>query len=156
MTMNESNHATRAANMHIASNKQKMLILLYTSKTHSEAVKPQKIKITSLQHENQDRFTQRHFCPFKLLREYVNFRGNYITADEPFFVFSDHSAIKAGQARRLLKRTISKVGLNARNYDVHGLRIGRASDLIKAGYSVEDVKRLGRWKSNVVYRYIRV
>ena len=132
LTMNEGNHAVRAANIHIASNKQKMLILLYTSKTHSEAVKPQKIKITALQQEKGGCSIQRHFCPFRLLREYVNFRGNYITADEPFFVFSDHSAVKAEQARKLLKRAISKIGLNSKHYDVHGLRIGRASDLIKA------------------------
>ena len=156
LTINEGNHAARAANVHIASNKQKMLILLYTSKTHSEAVIPQKIKISALQHEKQGGSFQRHFCPFRLLREYVNFRGNYITADKPFFVFSDHSAVKAEQARKLLKKAISKIGLNAKHYDVHGLRIGRASDLIKAGYSVEEVKRLGRWKSNAVYRYIKI
>ena len=39
-------HVVKAANVHIAKNKCKILVVLYSSKTHSEAVRPQKIRIT--------------------------------------------------------------------------------------------------------------
>ena len=61
----------------------------------------------------------------------------------------------ADQTRQLLRKMLSSFGLNAELYDMHSLRIGRASDLIKQNYSIEQVKRMGRWKSNAVYKYIR-
>ena len=61
----------------------------------------------------------------------------------------------ADQTRQLLRKMLPSFGLNAELYDMHSLRIGRASDLIKQNYSIEQVKRMGRWKSNAVYKYIR-
>ena len=43
----ESPHVVKANNVHIAKNKNKILLVLYSSKTHSEASRPQKIKISS-------------------------------------------------------------------------------------------------------------
>ena len=39
-------HSIRAKDVHISSNKNKILIVLYTSKTHGEESPPQKIKLT--------------------------------------------------------------------------------------------------------------
>ena len=41
-----SDHTAKAANIHIV-NKDKILVALYTSKTHGEESDPQKIKITA-------------------------------------------------------------------------------------------------------------
>ena len=57
--------------------------------------------------------------------------------------------------RILLKQLIKNIHLNPDNYNTMSLRIGRASDLLKFGFSIETIKRMGRWKSNAVYRYIR-
>ena len=43
----KSPHVLRAQNVHIATNKDKMLLILYSSKTHGKESRPQKIKITS-------------------------------------------------------------------------------------------------------------
>ena len=42
-----SKHVVKAANIHVAVNKDKLLIILYSSKTHTEGMAPQKIKIVS-------------------------------------------------------------------------------------------------------------
>ena len=55
----------------------------------------------------------------------------------------------------ILKLMINKTGLNCELYSMHSLRIGSTSDLIKLQYPIEVVKRLGRWKSNAIYQYIR-
>ena len=40
-------------------------------------------------------------------------------------------------------------------YLFHGFQSGRASDLLKLGVSVETIKKLGRWHSNAVFRYLK-
>ena len=63
-----SNHALRAANLHLGENKEKILMVLYSSKTHGKESAPQKIKITSVNQERKVK-NNRNFCPFKL---YIN------------------------------------------------------------------------------------
>ena len=82
-------------------------------------------------------------------------RGSYIDDQEQFFIFRDRSPLMPRDARTVLKEAISRLGLDCENYDFHMMRAGRATDLIKFGYSVEQVKSLGRWKLNAVYRYIK-
>ena len=75
--------------------------------------------------------------------------------EEPFFIFRDGAAVRAHQTHATLKLLIRNLSLDPNLYDVHSLCIGRTSDLAKFGYTVEEIKRMGRWKSNAVYRYIR-
>ena len=42
-----SQHVSKAKDVHIASNKDKILLFLYSSTTHDKANRPQKIKITT-------------------------------------------------------------------------------------------------------------
>ena len=132
------------------------MIVLYSSKTHNKAQREQKIKVSAKELSfKQKGYSNKHFCPFQVLRQYVKVRGDYSDESEQFFIFSDGSPVTAVTARAVLKNAIKAIGLNEKLYDLHSLRIGRASQLIELGYSVEDVKTLGRWKSNVVYKYIR-
>ena len=48
-----SQHVLKAKDVHVACNKDKMLLVLYSSKTHDKSNRPQKIKITS--NKNEDR-----------------------------------------------------------------------------------------------------
>ena len=48
LAVNLSGHTVKAADVHMATNKDKLLLMLYTSKPHSVAAKPQKIKIVSI------------------------------------------------------------------------------------------------------------
>ena len=147
-------HPVKACNVHIAGNKDKMLFILRTSKTHGEESEPQQIKITAS--ENEEQKFKKNFCPFRISREYLAIRGNYADMEDPFFVFSDNLPVKPYHVRKVLRSVLSSIDLNPSMYDTHSFRIGRASDLVlKYGKSLEQVRLAGRWKSNYVYRYIK-
>ena len=145
-------HPVRAKDVHIGSNKDKILLILYTSKTHGYESRPQQIKIQAKSH---DKPNNRHFCPFKASREFLAIRGNYTNTNDPFFVFCDNSLVRPHHVRKMLASTLTAINLNPRVYNLHSFRIGRSSDMVKAGYTVEEVRIAGRWKSNTVYKYIR-
>ena len=76
-----SNHCVKAKDIHLARNKDKLLIMLYTSKTHGKESRPQEIKITANHSATTNCGTEvrikRIFCPFILTRQYMVQRGNY-------------------------------------------------------------------------------
>ena len=145
-------HTVKACNMHIGNNKDKILIVLYTSKTHGIESRPQKVKISAIPKKNSEK---RFFCPFKTLTKYVRWRGNYQDESEQFFVFRDKSPVQPHHIRTVLRDLLDNIGLDNKLYDVHSFRIGRTSDLAKFGYNIETIKQMGRWRSNAVYRYIK-
>ena len=50
---------------------------------------------------------------------------------------------------------LQRNNLDPVNYNVHSLRIGRVSDLLKnQKISIGVLKKIGRWKSNIVYSYL--
>ena len=150
-----SNHVLRAKKIHVGCNKDKLLVILYSSKTHDKSVNPQEIKICANKIEKSGKYRNRHFCPFEVINTYMKFRKGYLMEEEPFFIFKDYSLVKPDNGRQILKAMIRRLNLDPKLYGFHSLRIGRSSDLIKFGYPVEKVQRMGRWKSNVGYKYIR-
>ena len=151
----KSDHVALAQNVHMAKNKEKLLVILYSSKTHNKSSRPQKIKITSNRKEKTGSYLHRNFCPFRIINQYIKARGNYNSPEEQFFVLGDKSPVTPVMARKLLRSLLNRLGLDSSLYDMHSLRIGRTSDLVRYGYSVEQIKRMGRWRSSVVYKYIR-
>ena len=147
----DSEHVIKAKNIHVAVNKMKILIVLYSSKTHGKGNRPQKVKITA-NRESKINF----FCPFKLMRAYMQLRGNYKNDDEQLFVFHDYTPVKAEHARSVLKDCITKLNLDECLYNYHSMRIGMATQLAKNGKSIEEIKRAGRWRSNTVYKYLKL
>ena len=150
----DSPHNIKAADVHVGNNKDKILLALYTSKTHGQESGPQKIKISAVSN-NTNRHT-RFFCPFNLVVHYMSLRGSYQQGIEPFFVYSDRTTpVKPEQFRKILRDTLDAVNLDSSLYYVHSFRSGRTSDLAKFGYSIDQIKAMGRWKSNAVYRYLK-
>ena len=86
-------HVLKAKNVHIGTNKNKILLVLYSSKTHDKGSRPQKIKITANASEKSGHYIHRHFCPFKLMRQYLILRGQYINDDDQFFIFRDSKSV---------------------------------------------------------------
>ena len=72
-----------------------------------------------------------------------------------FFIFSDGKPVSQPQMREVLRYAISSLGLDHTLYGVHSLRIGKASDLAKFSYTLDEIHHLGRWQSNAVFKYIR-
>ena len=156
-----SNHAVKACNVHLGKNKDKILFVLYTSKTHGKESLPQKVKISANRSkqcgssQKAKKPGQSHFCPFKVFCDYMVLRGGYESAEEQLFIFRNKVPLNPSQVRLVLKTCLDRVGLNANLFDCHSFRAGRTTDLVKLGYSIEQVQRLGRWKSNAVFRYIK-
>ena len=147
-----SDHTLKAQNVHIGINKNKIQLILYSSKTHGKESLPQKIKISQNESSgNKEKF----FCPFKLTRQFINFRGNFDDLNEQFFVFADKSPVKPCHVLDTLTKMLKNINMNHLFYTFHSLQIGHGSDLIKFGYSIEQIKRMGHWKSNAVYKYLR-
>ena len=150
----QNNHAIKACNVHIGKNKNKILFVLYSSKTHSKESLPQKVKIKA--NDKPFKQTNEHFCPFRLFTNFMSLRGNYASKNEQLFVFRDRKPVCPYNIRSTLDKCLCRLGIDHSMYSVHSLRVGRTSDLVKLGYSIEEVKRMGRWKSNAVYRYIKL
>ena len=149
-------HALKAKDVHMASNKNKILLVLYSSKTHSKESLPQKIKISNKYDETGGKQpNERFFCPFAYTRKYLKLRGDYVSPNENFFVFLDGSKVTTSQVRVVLRKMLEAVNLDTKVYSFQGIRAGRAVDLRKLGYSVDRIKELGHWKSNAVYRYLK-
>ena len=157
-------HPVRASDVHIGSNKNKMLFVLHTSKTHWKDSCPQTIKISST--IKSDRMLDCKFklknnsgtmlCPYTILRNFLSFRSNhYQTEREPFFIFRDRTPVKPVNFTSVLKQTLKNAGLNPKLYTSHGFRSGRAVDLLGAGISMETIRKFGRWRSGAVYQYLK-
>ena len=101
-----SERVVKAKDIHIATNKDKILIILYSSKTHSVGCRPQKIKIVSNRCEWSGKYANRKFCPFALLRNYISARGNFVRDDEQFFIFRDRLPVIPDMARTLLRNLL--------------------------------------------------
>ena len=151
----KSKHVLKAKDVHSADNKEKMLFVLYSSKTHAKETFPQRVKITSNRQSLDTDKNRRKYCPFNLTREYLAIRGNYNEDEDQLFIFSDGSPVLAKNVRHILKTILTRLGLNYKNYSTHSFRVGRATDLMKNGISIEKIKQNGRWKSNTVYKYLK-
>ena len=150
-----SQHIIKAVDVLIGRNKPKMMFVLFLSKTHTFESKPQIVKIASIETSKQtNRHIDKNKCPFQLLQNYVVARPTETSHTEPFFVFSDRSPVMAKHMRAVLKLCLKLLNYDSSRYFVHGIRAGRALDLLDLGLSVETIKQLGRWKSNAVFTYL--
>ena len=134
-------HPMLACNVHSATNRRKIQIVLYHSKTHTKANYPQKIEITSMN------TTFKH-CPYRIMEEFIKARWKYRRDDEPFLIFRDGIPVKPKHFRAVLSNVIKSLGLDPTLHDPHCLHIGKATDLFKAGHSIESIKMIGCWHSN--------
>ena len=157
LTATFSNHAVRAKDVHLGANKKKMLFVLHTSKTHGKESKPQKIKISSraVGSESNLGLNGEVFCPYQLLHQYLACRGGYAMVNEQFFVFSDLSPVAANHFCHTLSLMLKIAGYDYGNYGTHSLHARRSLDLLKYRLSVENIKQLGRWRSNTVFKYLK-
>ena len=146
-------HAILASNMFVAENKSKIMFTLLSSKTHRRGSRPQKVRITRT--DGKTTWQAKVFCPFEVINVYKHLKGGYYDDNEQFFTLSDHSPVTPAMVRKMLKQLLLKLGLEPKYYNTHSFRAGRATDMLKAGRDIETIKRLGRWRSNAVYKYLK-
>ena len=151
--MTLADHVVKAGDIHVGHSKDKIMVVLYSLKTHGEESRPQHIKISSVPCPVRNRV--RFFCPFRIVIQYMIIRGNFIEDDDQFFIFKDGTPVKPYNLRSTLRTLLDRINLEGMLYDVHSFRIGITCDLEKFGYSVDQIKSMGRWKSNAVFKYLR-
>ena len=105
-------HPVLAKDVHIALNKNKLLFMLRSLKTHTKGTFPQSVKITST------RKAALKYCPFDILRVYLTNRPDRLTDEEPFFVFCDHSPVKLHQLNLVLKTILRKCNVTVSLYSM--------------------------------------
>ena len=152
----EGEHPILAKDTFVGVNKDKVLFLLRTSKTHWLDSPPQSVKInsTDVRNANSDRFDQR-YNPYAILRTYFSCRPDYKLDSEPFFVYRDRQPVKPQMLNKVLKQMIDNCGIDSVNYSFNSMRAGRSLDLFNLGVSVETIKKIRRWKSNAVFKYLK-
>lgn len=94
-----------------------------------------------------------NFCCVTAVKNYLTLRP---TGAQYFFCHADSSPLTRSQFSGVLSKAIRIMGLPTQLYLSHSFRIGRATMLAAQGVSHESIKKLGRWKSDVVERYIRL
>lgn len=137
-------HAVITEDVKISQNrlKRKVKFILRSSKTHHGGKAPQIVDIIP------DReVLGSASCPFNILATFSQLRPKRIHPGTQFFVFSDGSRVTDRHYRAVLRLALTRLGLPARSFNTHSLRIGRASTLFKRQVPVETIKKLGRWKN---------
>ena len=134
-------HIVKAVDVHIGTNKDKLMFILHTSKTHNRGVKPQIIKIDG-EHNNkirQNSWNKQAICPFALLKSYVQKRKKFLTENEQFFVFKDCTPVTLYHFRHTLQALLKACHItHPERYCSSSFRSGHTNDMMEAGVSVEN------------------
>ena len=150
--LTDSEHTVKAKDVYVGDNKNKIMMILYSSKTHGPESRPQEVRISEMFKSEQG---AKFFCPFRLMRLFWHLRGSFDDSHEFFFIFRDGSKVTPTQARDTLRTVLQALNLDGNLHDFHSFRIRRASDMYKWNFPLSEIKFSGRWKTNVVFKYIR-
>lgn len=93
-------------------------------------------------------------CPVYLLRQYLLQRPK---VKGPLYCHFGGSSVTRYQFSSVLNKALRAMGVsNYTSFKTHSFRIGAASSYSEKGVSEQDIKRLGRWKSDAFKGYIRL
>lgn len=92
------------------------------------------------------------FCPVKCLADYLSRRGKCSGA---LFVKSDNKLVLRNNFLMVLMRCFLLLHIPSDNFNTHSFRIGRCTDLAIQGFSTEQLRQIGRWRSDAFMVYVR-
>nr|XP_020646057.1 uncharacterized protein LOC110077393 [Pogona vitticeps] len=98
------------------------------------------------------RCSRESICPVKAVKEFVGFRG---AEKGYFFQHADASPLTKYQFWKLTGMALERIGVKNMKFGTYSFRIGAASTAAALGYSVEQIKHIGRWSSNCYHKYVR-
>ena len=75
-------------------------------------------------------------------------------AEEPLFRRADGSDLLRSEIQGLIQAVAVEFGHAKDKFATHSLRIGGASALLHAGFSIEMIQRWGRWASSAFQAYL--
>jgi len=97
--------------------------------------------------------TKTSICPVKLLKEFLGLRPSI---KGKLFCHFSGKPVTRYHFSSVLSKVINLLGVQKGRFRSHSFRIGAASHMFEKGASEEEIKRLGRWKSNAYKSYIRI
>ncbi len=74
--------------------------------------------------------------------------------EEPLFRKADGSELLRSEVQDVIQAVAAEFGASTERYATHSLRIGGASALLHAGFSIEVIQRWGRWASSAFQSYL--
>ena len=103
---------------------------------------------------------RRFLCPVEGLVRMRKFWPNrfklqHQESQGPLFRWGSGSVLKRLEIQHFLQKAAEGVGLPKERFLSHSLRVGGATALYQATSDIELVKRLGRWQSSAVHRYLQ-
>lgn len=105
---------------------------------------------------NKDSKPSGCMCPVRALQAYIQSFGTATMATGPLFQFLNGRPVSSSFVAEQLKKLIGFIGLDPSLYTNHSFRIGAATNLASLGHSEHYIKKMGRWNSNAMQRYIRM
>lgn len=96
--------------------------------------------------------TRTTICPVALLKQYLMVRPHIIG---PLYCHFGGQPISRYQFSTVLNKSLRGIGIDSSRIRTHSFRIGAASSHFEKGTPQDEIKRLGRWKSDAFKRYIR-
>ena len=91
------------------------------------------------------------FCPVAYIKRYLSVRGD---VEGPLFL-SEGKPISRNTFLKIMRLTLQASGLPISDFNTHSFRIGAATYWAQKGLSDLMIKKLGRWRSDAVFKYIR-
>ena len=116
------------------------------------------LRFTSFKHSNGRHFslnvlpTHTPTCPHRAMSVYLQSRGQ---RTGPLFCLRSGAALTSRAISKTLKDVVSVSGLPEPHLTSHSFRIGAATWASKQGYAAEQIRLMGRWKSDAFLKYIR-
>ncbi len=96
--------------------------------------------------------TNSKICPVNLLQSFLTVRSS---SNGPLFCHFNGSYVTRYQFSSILNKSLRVLGIDSSGYKNHSFRIGGASEWSVNGRSVQDIMKMGRWKSEAYKSYIR-
>lgn len=91
-------------------------------------------------------------CPVQAMTKFLEVRPNF---PGPLFCHFGGKPLTRYQFSAVLDKVIVAIGLESKYYKSHSFRIGAATTAADKGFSDEEIKIAGRWKSSAFRTYIR-
>ena len=95
---------------------------------------------------------QPDWCPLKLYKMYNSISS---PSRQAAFTHKDNKPLTPAYIRRTSKALLDAINLNSHDYNTHSFRIGKATDMYKAGYTDSQIRMAGRWTTTAYKKYIK-
>lgn len=99
------------------------------------------------------KFEIEKICPIQTLKNYMKIRPKI---EGPLFCHLNHKSLTRYQISSMLKSTLRFLNINDQDYNTHSFRIGAATSFFMRGKTENEIKAMGRWKSDVYMKYVRI